>query len=64
MSINRPGVAVTICVPRFKSAICSATPAPPYIAVDLFQCDILGQREKDDGMLEYIFNTLIRNATT
>jgi hypothetical protein len=35
MSIKRPGVAVTICVPRFKSAICSATPAPPYTAVDL-----------------------------
>lgn len=35
MSIRRPGVATQICVPRFRSPICSATPAPPYTAVDL-----------------------------
>jgi hypothetical protein len=45
MSIKRPGVAVTICVPRFKSAICSATPAPPYTAVDLHLVNRAGQQE-------------------
>jgi hypothetical protein len=29
MSIMRPGVQTTISEPRFRSAICSATPAPP-----------------------------------
>mmetsp|Transcript_27828 Transcript_27828/g.46760 ORF Transcript_27828/g.46760 Transcript_27828/m.46760 type:complete len:209 (+) Transcript_27828:605-1231(+) len=29
MSIIRPGVHTTISEPRFRSAICSATPAPP-----------------------------------
>ena len=33
MSIRRPGVAMTISTPRWRSRICGPLGAPPYIAV-------------------------------